>query len=331
MDRQELIRNLEARFNADVATFLYDVRSAVSGYISGCGAGCLTLIERTSSGPSVWTLRADPQYAMRLVAFCRGKTYNGNALDSGLTEPVVGIVTRQFEMLYQSKDEEIARSIIDYVLSDQVLSKGLVSTIIGSAAAHHATQAAKQKVAALLIEELRHLVHAGAGQTLLASVGHAVAAATAKPIAAKIAMLLMKAMTLHMKAIIAKVLASAAIKALIATAVKKVVFAAVAAVVIKTVAMKLGISAGAVWMWVLIPLIAALLYREVVTFPQHLGEKVADKVVEDLIGGFPQVNHDVLERLVDDVLGAGIGAIAMELGQSQEVQDAIEELLGSLV
>lgn len=326
MDKQQLIHDLVTRFDGKRDAFLSDVRNAVAGHIASQGTGCLTLIERKASGPETWTLSANPQYGMRLIAFCRGATYDGNTIDSGLTEPVVGIVTRQFEMLYQSNDEDIAKAIIGYILQDEVMSRGLIEAVVGSAAVGHSAGVVKQKVAALILDQLKEILHTGSAKAVIATVGKSVAAIAAKPIGAKIAMLLMKFISLHMKAVIAKVVASAAIKGLIAGAVKKFLVVAVGAAVVKAVAAKFGISAAAVWLWFLLPLIAAFIVYEITTFPQHLAEKVSDKVVEDLRGSYTKINGDVFDRIVSEVLGAGIGVIAADLARSQEVQDAINEL-----
>lgn len=327
MDKEQLVAELVTRFEDKRANFLSDVRSAVAGYISQQGSGCLTLVERRSSGDATWALSANPQYVARLVPFCRGATYDGHVIDSALTEPVVGIVTRQFEMLYQSNDEDISRAIVAYILEDKVMSNALVEAVVGSALVGHAASAVKQKVAALILDQLREILQTGSAKTVMATVGKSVAAMAAKPVGAKIAALLMKFIALNMKAIIAKVLASAALKGMIAGAVKKFLIVAIGAAVVKAIAAKFGISAAAVWLWFLLPLIAAFLIYEIATFPQHLAEKVSDRVAEDLRGSFTKINGDVFDRIVSEVLAVGVGAIAADLGRSKEVQDAISELI----
>jgi hypothetical protein len=330
MDKRQLTQDLVTRFGDKKESFLSDVRHAVTGYISSQGSSCLTLIERKSNGPEVWSLSPHPGYALRLIAFCTESKYDGHVIDSGLTEPVIGIVTRQFEMLYQSNDEIISKAILNYIMEDKALSKSLINTIVGSASAKKLSEEVKDKVASLIVSQIKHLTQTGAAKAVIATVGKTVAAVAAKPIATKIATLLMKLIAVHLKTIIAKVLASAAIKGIIAAAVKKFLIAAIAATVVKAIAAKFGISASAAFLWVLLPVIAAYLIYEVATFPQHLGEKVGDKVVEDLRGSYNKINDDVFERIVYEVIDVGIGALASELAQNREVQDGIKELINGL-
>lgn len=349
MDKQQLISDLTTKFDASREAFLSAVRGECSSFIAGQGSGCLTLIERKNhfnfflwlispffdvqprwQTNEVWTLSANPQYVLRLIAFCRGTTYDGNVIDSALTEPVVEIVTRRFEALYQSKDEDIAKAIITYVVQDKVLCRGLVEAVIGSAAVGHAAGAVKEKVAALIIDQLKEVMHTGAAKAVVATVGKSVAAIAAKPIGTQIALLLMKFIALNLKTVIAKVLASAAIKGMIAGAVKKFLMVAVGAAIVKAVAAKFGISAAAVWLWFLIPVIAAFLIYEIATFPRHLAEKVSDKVVEDLRGSYAKINDDVFERIVTEVVEAGMGVLVGDLGKRPEVQDAIQKLAAAV-
>lgn len=331
MDREQLVNDLATRFNGKKTNFLTDVRSAVNGYISSQGTGCLTLIEKKRNGTKEkWELSPHPGYALRLIAFCRGKKYEGNEIDSGLTEPVIGIVTRQFEHLYQANDEEIAKTIMSFIIQNQVLSASLVDTVINSAAVGKITDEVKARMASLILSQVQDALQVALAKGSLVTVGKTVTAVASKPIAAKIAMMLVKFIAVHLKTVIAKVLASAAIKTIIAAAVKKFLVAALTAAIVKAIAAKFGISAGAVFLWILIPVIVAYIAYEVVTFPGHLGEKVSEKVVEDLSGKFTNINQDVFKRVVSEVIDNGFGAIIEQFAQSDEVQDAIGELVASL-
>jgi hypothetical protein len=330
MDKQQLIRDLTERFEQKKEGFLSDVRNAVTRYISNQGADCLTLIERKRSGNKTWRLSAHPGYALRLIAFCRGAKYDGNPIDSGLTEPVIGVVTKQFELLYQSNDEEIARAIMHYILQDKVLSKGLVDTVVGSAAVGYAAGQIKEKAAALILDQLKDVMQTAGAKAVIATIGKTVAAVASKPIATKIAMLLMKFIAMHLKVVIAKVLATTAVKTLIAAAVKKFLIAAIIAALVKAVAAQFGISASAAFLWVLLPIIAGFILYEIVTFPDHLGEKVGDKVAEDLRGSYRRINDEVFEKVVSEVFDTGLDVMMSKLAETEEVQQGIKDLIGSL-
>lgn len=331
MDKNQLVNDLTVKFNDKKDDFLIDVQSAVKGYISNQGAGCLTLVERKRNGGTErWALSAHPGYALRLIAFCRGKKYKGNEIDSGLTAPMIGIVTRQFEKLYETNDEEIAQAIMTYIIQDKVLSKSLIDTVINSTAAGKISAEIKAKMAALILSQVKDALQVAIAKGSLVTVGKAVAAVASKPIAAKLAMMLVKFISLHLKAVIAKVLASAAIKTLIAAAVKKFLLAALVAALVKAIAAKFGISAGAAFLWVLIPVIVAYIAYEIVTFPGHLGDKVSERLGEDLSDKFTNINEDVFDRVVSEVLDNGLGAIIEQFAQSNEVQNMIGELAASL-
>ncbi len=330
MDKRELVQDLASRFAGKKSAFLSEVRNAVSSFISGQGAGCVTLIERKMDGKEVWELSPHPGYALRLIAFCRGAKYDGHVIDSGLTDPVIGIVTRRFEMLYQGNDEEIAQAILNYIIQDKALSRGFVAAIVESAAAGYAAGAIKEKAAILILDQLNQVMQTAGAKAALATIGKTVAGVVSAPIATKIALLLMKFIALHLKAVIAKVLASAAIKGLIAVAVKKFLVAALAAALVKAIAAKFGISASAAFLWVLLPIIAAFLIYEIATFPQQLGEKVGNRIVEDLSDSYAKINDEVFERIVTEVLGIGVEALMGELGESEEIQDGIKALLAGV-
>lgn len=331
MDKHQLVNDLVTKFNDKKYDFLSDVRSAVTGYISNQGAGCLTLVEKKRNGEkNVWKLSPHPGYALRLIAFCRGAKYDGNEIDSGLTEPIIGIVSRQFERLYQTNDEEIAKAILEFIVQDKALSKGFVDTIVNSAAANKITGEIKARAATLILLQIKDVLQIALAKGALIAVGKTVAAVASKPIATKIAMMLVKFIALHLKGVIAKVLASAAIKAIIATAVKKFILAALTATLVKAIAAKFGISASAAFLWILIPVIVAYIAYEVVTFPQHLGGKVGDKIVEDLSSNYGKINEDVFDRIVTEVVDNGIGAIMEQFVNSKEMQDALGDLIGSL-
>lgn len=331
MKKNQLIKDLTHRFENQKTDFLYDVKNSVSRYIAAQGANCLTIVEKNNANTvAVWNISPNPAYALRLIAFCRGKQYNGNNLDSGLTKPVINIVSKKFEQLYEKNDEKIAKAILEYMLQDEVIQKSLVDTIINSATSKQITDQVKSKAATLILSQIKEALQVALAKGSLLGVGKAVGAIAAKPIAAKIAALLVKFILLHLKTVIAKVLASAAIKTLIATAVKKFLLAALVGAIVKFIAAKFGISASAAFMWILIPVIVGYVAYEIWTFPKHLGEKVGDKIYDDLSDKYSQINEDVFTKIVTEVLDVGLTTILENIAQSDEVQNAIGDLIAEL-
>ncbi len=328
MNREALVRELTAQLGDKKPAFLADVRSSVSSYIEAQGSGCLTLIERRDRGDITWELAADPSYVARLVSFCRAKPHDGNAIDSALTPPIADLVSQKFQKLYDDSSDEIAESVLRFIMKDEVLSKSMVDTVIASSA--YAASAVRNRLASTLLENIQQFLHTSAGHAVTTFVGKTVAATVSKPIGAKIAAMLVKALSTQLKVVIAKVIASGALKGVIATAVKKFVIFAVAGAIVKAVAAKFGISTMAAFMWILIPFIVAYIAYEVHTFPRHLAEKVSAKVVEELSGRYTEVNTEVCDRIVAQIVDTGIAVIMRPIADSAEVQAALGEFAKEL-
>lgn len=328
MNKQQLVDTLTLKLNEKKADFLADTRAAVCSYIEDQGSGCLTLIERRYQGDLVWSLSADPSYLARLVAFCREKPYDGHAIDSALTQPIAEIVARRFEALYEDSSDDIAETVLQFIMDDEVLSNALVDSVIASSA--YAGAAVRNRAASMLLDQIQHFMHTSAGHTVMDVVGQSVATSVSKPIGVKIAALLVKALGTQLKVVIAKVIASGALKGIIGAAVKKFVVFAVAGVIVKAVAVKFGIGPLAAFMWILIPFVIAYLAYEVATFPAHLAEKVGDKVVDELSGRYTEVNADACDKIVASIIDTGIAVLVRPIADSPEVQGALREFMQDL-
>ncbi len=335
MDTKELVDALTVKLGENKQTFLSELRAELKSYIQGQGKNCLTIVEHKSWGKKSWELSASPDYVKRLIAFCREKDFDGNKLDSGLTEPIIERIADKFSGLYAQQEQHLAELLAHRVMTDKTMSAALVDGIVGTAA-HSLTEGAKQKLAALLLEPIKQsaaqIVQSSAGQAAAHTVISAVkssAAHMSAPIAAKIAILLAQSLSTTLKVVLAKVLASAALKAAIAAAVKKFLVAAIVAAIVKLVAAKFGITALGAFVWVLIPLIAAYITYEVIVFPETLGEKVSEKVVSDLAGSFDQINRSAMETVVSEVFANGVGGLGAQIGKSEAMQQLIAELIKS--
>lgn len=335
-DRAKLVADLTARLGEGKAAFLSELRAELSEFIRSQGPGCLAIIERRASGPVTWALEASPAYAKRLVAFCRGKTFEGNELDSALTEPVIERISAKFSAYYQRHEAALAEALTRAIMNDAAMARALVDGVVGTAA-QSLSEGAKQKLAALLMEPIREAAGSvlgsattqAAAQTVVASVKSAAAHVSA-PVAAKVAMLLVQSLSATLKFAVAKVLSSAVLKAAIAAAVKKFLIAAIVGAVVKLIATKLGISTLGAFAIVLIPVVAAYIAYEVYTFPKALGEKVSEKVVEDLGGSFDKINASTMEQVLSEVFANGMGGIGAQIGKSEAVQGLLAELVRSI-
>jgi len=333
MDKAALIDDLTSRLGEQKNAFLRSLQSDVRTFIENQGKDCLTLIERRSSGDQRWSISADLGYIRRLIAFCREKDFSGNQLDSALTEPVIDRISGRFGVFYAEHEKMLGETLASYLITNPVLAAALVDGVVGTAA-HALSEGAKQKLATVLMQPLKEVAAQVLGSTTAQAAGQAVTAAVKSsaahmslPVATKIAMLLAHSLSLTMKTAISKVLASTALKAVIAAAVKKFLVTALVAAIVKLVAAKFGIATLGSFVLVLIPLIAAYIVYEVITFPKTLGEKVSVKVVGDLRESFDAINRSAMESVVSDIFANGVGAIGAELGKSKPVQELLAELL----
>lgn len=325
MDKQQLIDDLKSKLDDKKEEFLAEVHSEVASYIRRQGSGCLTLVERRSSRDVTWELAATPAYVKRLIAFCRERPYDGNQLDSALTRPVADRVAQQFESLYEDSSDGLAEAVLQFIMEDKVLSHSMADAVFASSA--YAGSALRNRAASMLVDQIRHFMHTSAGHSITTFVGKSVAATVSKPIGMKMAALIIKSLSTQLKVVIAKVIASGALKGIIAAAVKKFVIFAVAGAVVKAIAAKFGISTMAAFAWVLIPVIAAYIIYEIHTFPRHLGEKVADQVVEELSERYGEVNQEACDKIISQIFDTGIAVIMRPIADSEEVQGLLKQFM----
>ena len=275
MNKGQLVDEIAGLLEPERDQLIEGSRSRVKKYISGQGSECLKLIEHKRGGTKIWMLGADPRYVARLSAFCvnRPPTYSGNRLDSGLTQPVVNIVTEEFEKVYDRKSEAIGDAIATELLSDEEFAKAVVSQILDNSASRKLNSKVRGQVIDLVLEQISQEVSQASMDAVSAKVSSSVASVAAQPITAKIALMVTKLIAANSKVIIAKIVASKAAKLAIAAAVNKFVAAAIVAALAKAFAAKFGISVAGATTVVLIPIILAYITYEIATFPEHLGER----------------------------------------------------------
>ncbi|HCT64799.1 MAG TPA: hypothetical protein DIC60_05975 [Lachnospiraceae bacterium] len=336
MDNKQVIKDLVNSLGENKSEFINSVSYSIDNYISSQGIKkCLTVVERTPQGAVYleWEPYEGVDYVKRLIAFCRGQRYSGRDLDSALTDPVVKIVTNEFEKFYtnDSNSELLSKALMEIIFKNEVLSGTLINSIINTASAKNISAVTRKKATSILIHQMQKLLDTNLGHSISTLAGKAVTTAISAPIAHSTAMLIMKFMALHLKVILAKVLSSAAIKTMIAVAIKKFVVAAILAVFVKIIAAKLGISAGAVIAFVLIPLILLYIAREAYTLPSTLGEKVSYKVSTELDSNFININENIMEQIFKEFISVdNILLISTYLSHEPEIQSGIDKIIASM-
>ncbi len=339
MDNKEIIQELVTSLGKQKHDFLNQVESSVRDYISSQGKKCLTINQLNKDGSIRyrWELSADIDYAKCLAAFCQRKPFRGCELDSGLTEPVVELVSSKFATFYQKNEQALNQAALKSLLKNKVIIGSIVDKIVEKALtnkgtkqiAGHVTSAVTTKIVSLIVAEIHDIVHSQAGEATIHTIQHAVASGVAVPLVKTIALVIVKLISLHMGALVVKLLASTAFKIVVATAVKKFLAVVLLAFIIKMIAVKLGIAVGTAYFIILLPLIAAFIYYEIRTFPSQLGEKVSEKVRQELDQNFDKTNHDIIEHMFKQLLGE-VENIATNIAKSSEVQGYIDELVSEM-
>jgi hypothetical protein len=259
MNKNQAIEELVDSLGEKKYSFLSATESNINNYISSRSIGdCLTFIEKRSYGDRSWSPSASVDYVEVLVAFCRGIRYNGHELDSGLTKAVVDIVSKDFENFYEDNGDEVAKSQSEVLLKDKVFLKSLTEEILDIVNSE-VPSAIKSKIVTLLLHKFDEVFNTHITQTAAHTISiattKAVGLAVSLPIAHTTISLIVNFLAMHLKVVLAKILASSAVKTMIATAVKKFVIAAILASIIKFVGAKLSISAGAAFAFILIPVV----------------------------------------------------------------------------
>lgn len=330
------INNIVNQLGDKKHQFLDRIKRKIIEHISNkTPSNCLTFVTRRSDDnriSSVYEPEASFTYAEVLIAFCREKSYGGKVLDSYLTDGIIDVVTKEFETFYSDNSDKIAEGISKIVIADRVLMTSMAATMINSFSGT-IPDYLRSKVSTLLALKMQEIMKQKAANTITHTVSktssHLVSTTLSSPIAAKIGLIVVKFIMLNIKLITAKFLASAAFKAAIAGLVKKFVLAAIIGVIVKTIAAKFGISVGAAFAWVLIPLIAAYLYYEATHLPEHLADKVSEKISEKLSGDFKEMNKSIVSQIYNGLSVMPIPSMGENMKENQ-VLDLIEQFLDEI-
>ena len=219
--RKQLIEEISAVIGNQKGQIVESLSVAITDYISKKSpAECLELVKRNTSGEITQRLpmAAEAQYAKALLAFVMGKDFEGGKLDSGLTDDTSNLVANVFSEKLGEKADDISSRMIPLVISDQRFVNGLSAALVelhsGALPAH-----VKAKVVGAfsgkLSAALSQAIDTSTAAAVKASVMKATAASISSPIGIKVTAALVKALSLALKPILLKLLASSAFKAAI--------------------------------------------------------------------------------------------------------------------
>jgi hypothetical protein len=321
------VQHIVAQLDAWKPSFLDEVETAVKSYIAAQGKDCLTIVERGSDGSiyKTWELSASPAYVGRLVHFMRNETVDGHILDSGLTDPVMAVVTGKFRDLHRETGEIVASEL----LSSDLVAGCLADNIVRSHAVQYVGRRVGAKAADLVVHHLRMVVE---NHTMIS-------AAAVGTLAAQVAVLLYQHFASAINVLMIQALHSAAVQHVLFIVGKKYLLLVVLPGMVKALLAKIGIkvaahSVHAAATALLVPIIAGFIIRDIYRFPRDLGEKVAKQVRDALDGQYTQTNHQIAESLyagvVQTLADAGVDDFMRGVLQTPEIDSQLSELCTSL-
>lgn len=275
-------------------------------------------------------MAAEAQYAKALLAFVMGKDFEGGKLDSGLTDDTSNLVANVFSEKLGEKADDISSRMIPLVISDQRFVNGLSAALVelhsGALPAH-----VKAKVVGAfsgkLSAALSQAIDTSTAAAVKASVMKATAASISSPIGIKVTAALVKALSLALKPILLKLLASSAFKAAIVAKLKVVIIGAMLGAFFKIIGVKLGLGAGAVFLWIVLPIVIGWLIYEVNVFPSKLAEKVSEGVVADIDRNFAETSRDIADTMIEQVIVEGAALLARSFANDEVIASLLEESL----
>lgn len=295
--------------------FLHGVQQEVHAYIAGQGRRvCLFIVETDGWGngcPRTHILDSDslPTSVNVFQCFIRNKSYNSHALDSGLSEPVAGIIAKRYGAMIESCSDDLREYFLGRLVEDGVVRKSLV--------VHIATQL-EEKGIKTARDKMTHIIthaitqHASVHTTV--AVQHGVTAATQHTAAATagtstgavigsiVGAILIKAFAAHITVILSKILTSETLRMLVTVVTHKMVCVSATAATANLLAAKVGGATAAAFLHAAIgPVAAIYVGYKLKRLPKELGKSIAKGVKKDLDGSFTSITEQVLDEMAKEV------------------------------
>ena len=328
--------------------FLRELETSVKTHVAAKKTeDCLIVVTRPvgdeHSAGVKWYWNDGLPYVSRLISFLRRKNFSTNGtsygVDSILTEEVAAIVAGSFSKFYTSESALISEYAIAHILENEKIANGLIDSLVkGSKLTRYASARLKHQMKDLMMNgllsqtehiqnQIGHSIVTGTTKAtaaivsskLAASVGTAASSAIGKVIMKKVAVYVTK----NIGVATTKLLAGPVIKALV----MKFAAAAIVSAFIKFIVVKTGIGIGAAIAIVLLPLLAAVLAHEWSSFPEKLGDSIAESICAELSDSFVKTNKEALSNVFQQLLEDQMEAIGRHLVGDAEVAEGISELL----
>lgn len=333
MTDDELINKITCELGSQKEVFISELQSRIYDYISSkSSSNCLTIVERKKleTRNVVWEpSKALDGYIPRFISFLRKKDYEGNELDSYLTDDIVNIVEKTYGEFVKENTNLIVKPIAEKLLSQ----KDYIDSIAGHAIDYWKGtigSVLRQRLMRLLVHKIEdsistNIVHASSS-AVVATTSKIIATAATIPISKTMAIVLVKNMAIMLKGIIAKILASTAFKTMLAGMIKKMVATKIVVAIISLVggAKIAGLSFSVAWIVAL--LIAGIIVHEYYTLPHKMAEKISENVSTELRSQFADLNKNVASGIVAELGTAALGTFASDVIKDISMKDIVDSL-----
>jgi hypothetical protein len=157
------------------AAFLNGVETKVDRYIVSTGKNCIAVIERNNDGSvyCTWDFSDDMDDVCKHVyQFMRKKKSSGGRMhDSALTDPIIEIVTKEYQDFYASESENISNGVLVALASDEIKLQSFVDRI-SDIALKKLSKEAKNQIVKLVMHQIKEGVSQGAAHSVGHQIGH---------------------------------------------------------------------------------------------------------------------------------------------------------------
>ncbi len=249
-------------------------------------------------------LEASEEYARVLIAFMREKDYNGYRIESRITPTALDAAEEAIIEFYS--DEKI-QSAISKEITRQLQESKIIQTALKTDINTN-QEWLKHEFNTILAGNAATSIAGQSIDTLATSMSHFFSSAIGKSIIVSIG----KIMGTQMGHMLLRYIATAVSKALASTAFRSAIIATIKkigiGILIKTVVGKaiiallamIGISSVPI-VWIILPLIAGVLYFEYKNFPSKLSDKLPDSIADGIMSNFNTLNLDVSNNIIKGV------------------------------
>lgn len=320
--KDRTIKELVNSLGKDKDKLLDDVHWRVKYGVKSLGVKkCFSVIEVKSYGRKEYN-PPTLSWGQRFTNFCLKKNYEGNQLDSPVTEKVLTEVSEAFHKYYQDKSSDISEIISKDIATNDKFINSLANTI------HQAgiVQASKKVIKSKLNSLISSALHSAQAQAITAQVVGITGSLVTQVASSAVGKIILKQILIYSKIVIAKILGSAAFKTMLGAAIKKFAFAAILAAVTNVLWGLLGAKVAAAIGSAIVPIIAIGILGwvavEIASMPEKLGEKLADEIKRNMSNEIDKINHQMANNIYEKI-GENFGSLAAKLVVDKDFQESL--------